>query len=384
VTTKRDYYEILGVPRDADEKTIKRAYRKLAMKYHPDRNPNDPQAEEKFKEITEAYEVLSDPEKRRRYDQFGHAGVDEQMRDFWTRGGFQESHAFQDFHDLFGDILSNLFGTFAEGRTGARRGRDLRVDVEISLEEAAHGTEITIEVPREEHCSACHGSGARPGSRPIRCPTCGGRGVVGTTRGFFSIQQTCPRCGGQGEVIQQPCPACGGSGRVRRTRSVRVRIPAGAKDGMQLRVPGEGEAGHGGAPAGDLYIRVHIRPHPLFRREGNDLYCEVPITFPTAALGGEIEVPTLEGKTRVRVPAGVQGGQTLRVPGKGMPDLRTGRRGDLYVKVRIAVPKRLSAKAKELLRAFAEETGDEAYPERTSFLEKIKRFWDEIAGEGSR
>ena len=385
MATKRDYYEILGVPRDADEKTIKRAYRKLAMKYHPDRNPDDPEAEEKFKEVTEAYEVLSDPEKRKRYDQFGHAGVDEQMRDFWTRGDFQQSHAFHDFADLFGDVFSELFG-FGGGRgrahARARRGRDIHAEVEITLEDAARGREVELVVRRNAPCARCQGSGVEPGAQAQRCGTCGGTGEIQAHQGFVFIRRTCPACGGTGGSAPA-CSACGGRGTVPQTRRVRVRIPPGVDDGTTLRVAGEGDAGAGGGPPGDLYVHVRVKPHPIFTRQGRDLYCEMPITFPTAALGGEVEAPTLSGKKRVRIPAGVQGGQLIRIAGEGMPDMRDpSRRGDLYLKVRIAVPKRLSPRAKELLEQFAAEVGDEVYPERTSFLEKLRRFWDDLQKGG--
>ncbi len=379
MTTKRDYYEILGVDRNADLNTIKRAYRKLAMKYHPDRNKDDPDAAEKFREVTEAYEVLSDEEKRARYDRYGHAGVDEQMHDFWTRGGFQESHAFRDFGDLFGDLFGDIFG-FGGGASGMR-GADLRYRLQLTLEEAARGKEVELTIPKQVVCDHCHGSGARPGTQPVPCRTCGGHGQVQLNQGFFSIRRTCPSCGGSGKRIESPCPSCGGSGRVRREKRVRVRIPAGVYDGAQVRVAGEGEAGAHGGATGDLYIEVSIKPHPIFERDGADLYCTMPITFTQAALGAELEVPTLEGKVRFRIPKGTQGGRVFRIRGHGMPDLRTGQKGDLYVKVQIAVPTRLTAEQEELLRRFAEITGDEVYPERTSFLDKVRKFWDDLSKE---
>ncbi len=363
--TKRDYYEILGVSRDADINEIKRAYRKLAMKYHPDRNKDDAEAAEKFREVTEAYEVLSDAEKRKRYDQYGHAGVDDQMQDFWSRGGFQESHAFRDFGDVFGDIFGDIFGFGGAGGAGggARggRGADLRYQLELSLEDAARGREVELEIPKQTTCDTCHGSGARPGTSPVPCRTCGGHG--------------------QGVRIESPCVACGGAGRVRRSKKLKVRIPPGVYDGAQVRVAGEGEAGVQGGPPGDLYIVVRLKKHPIFERDGADLYCDMPITFPQAALGAEVEAPTLEGRVKIRIPAGTQGGKVFRVRGKGVPDIRENRTGDLYVRVRIAVPKRLSKRQEELLREFAAETGDEVYPERASFLDKVKRFWDDLAGD---
>ncbi len=380
--TKRDYYEILGVSRDADINEIKRAYRKLAMKYHPDRNKDDAEAAEKFREVTEAYEVLSDEEKRKRYDQYGHAGVDDQMQDFWSRGGFQESHAFRDFGDVFGDIFGDIFG-FGGAGGGARSGRgaDLRYQLELSLEDAARGREVELEIPKQMTCDTCHGSGARPGTSPVPCRTCGGHGQVQMQQGFFAIRRTCPECHGQGVRIESPCVACGGAGRVRRSKKLKVRIPPGVYDGAQVRVAGEGEAGVQGGPPGDLYIVVRLKKHPIFERDGADLYCDMPITFPQAALGAEVEAPTLEGRVKIRIPAGTQGGKVFRVRGKGVPDIRENRTGDLYVRVRIAVPKRLSKRQEELLREFAAETGDEVYPERASFLDKVKRFWDDLAGD---
>lgn len=378
MTSKRDYYEILGVARDADENTIKRAYRKLAMKYHPDRNPDDPGAAEKFREVTEAYEVLSDKDKRARYDQFGHAGVDDQMHDFWGRGGFQDSHAFRDFGDIFGDVFGDMFGF---GRSRTSRGADLRYNLTLTLEEAASGREVELKIPKQAECEVCHGSGARPGTHPVPCPTCGGHGQVQMSQGFFSVRRTCPACHGSGKKIESPCTACGGSGRVRVEKKIRVKIPAGVYDGAQVRVAGEGEAGPQGAPSGDLYIVISLKKHPIFEREGADLYCTMPITFPQAALGAEVDAPTLTGKVKIRIPPGTEDGKVFRIRGHGVPDVRTGHKGDLYVRVQIAVPKKLSPRQKELLRQFAEETGDEVYPERSSFLDKVKAFWDDLAGE---
>jgi len=380
--SKRDYYEVLGVDRNADENAIKRAYRKLAMKYHPDRNPDDPAAAEKFREVTEAYEVLSDAEKRARYDRYGHAGVDDQMHDFWARGGAQDSHAFRDFGDLFGDAFSELFG-FGGGGMGGRssRGADLRYNLSISLEEAASGKEVELRIPKHVPCGTCNGSGARPGTNPVPCSTCGGHGQVQMQQGFFAMRRTCPTCHGAGTRIESPCVECGGTGRVRREKTLKVKIPAGVYDGAQVRVAGEGEAGQQGAPAGDLYIVISLQPHPIFEREGPDLYCTMPITFPQAALGAEVDAPTLNGKVKIRIPAGTEGGKVFRLRGHGVPDVRAGHTGDLYVRVQIAVPKKLSARQKELLRQFAEETGDDVYPERTSFLGKVKEFWDNLSGE---
>jgi len=377
--SKRDYYEVLGVARDADENTIKRAYRKLAMKYHPDRNPDDKEAAERFREVTEAYEVLSDREKRARYDQYGHAGVDEQMQDFWGRGGFQDSHAFRDFGDLFGDVFGEMFGFGGAGT--ARRGADLRYNLSLSLEEAATGKEVELRIPKHGTCDMCQGSGARPGTHPVPCPTCGGHGQVQVSQGFFAVRRTCPACHGAGRKIETPCPKCAGQGRVRIEKTVKVRIPAGVYDGAQVRVAGEGEAGTQGAPNGDLYIVISLKPHPIFERDGADLYCTMPVTFPQAALGAEVEAPTLQGKVRIRIPPGTEGGRVFRLRGHGVPDVRTNQKGDLYVKVQIAVPKHLTPRQEALLRQFAEETGDDVYPERTSFLDRVKRFWDDLAGE---
>jgi len=378
--SKRDYYEVLGVAKDADENTIKRAYRKLAMKYHPDRNPDDKEAAERFREVTEAYEVLSDREKRARYDQYGHAGVDDQMQDFWGRGGFQDSHAFRDFGDLFGDVFGEMFG-FGGSGGHSNRGADLRYNLSLTLEEAASGKEVELKIPRHAQCDVCHGSGARPGTNPVPCQTCGGHGQVQVSQGFFAVRRTCPACHGSGRKIESPCVQCVGQGRVRIEKTVKVKVPAGVYDGAQVRVSGEGEAGMHGGPSGDLYIAISLKPHPIFERDGADLYCTMPVTFPQAALGAEVEAPTLEGRVRIRIPAGTEGGKVFRLRGHGVPDVRTNQKGDLYVKVQIAVPKKLSPRQEGLLRQFADETGDEVYPERSSFLDRAKKFWDELAGE---
>jgi len=380
VPTKRDYYEILGVEKGADTNTIKRSYRKLAMKYHPDRNKDDDAAAEKFREVTEAYEVLSDADKRARYDQYGHAGVDDQMHDFWARGGFQESQAFRDFGDVFGDVFGDIFGFGGGGgRTG--RGADLRYQLDMSLEDAAAGREVELNIPKNIICDTCHGSGARPGTRPVPCRTCGGHGQVQMQQGFFAVRRTCPECHGQGTRIDSPCVECGGSGRVRTTQKIKVRIPPGVYDGAQVRVGGEGEAGQQGAPAGDLYIVIRLKKHAIFERDGADLYCDMPITFPQAALGAEVESPTLNGRVKIRIPAGTESGKIFRLRGKGVPDIRANQTGDLYVRIHVAVPGKLSRKQEQLLREFAVEAGDDVYPERTSFLDKAKKFWDDLAGE---
>jgi len=378
--SKRDYYDVLGIAKDADENTIKRAYRKLAMKYHPDRNPDDTQAAENFREVTEAYEVLSDAQKRARYDQYGHAGVDDQMHDFWGRGGAQDSNAFRDFGDLFGDAFGEMFG-FGGGGGRSARGADLRYNLNITLEEAAAGREVELKIPKHVSCDTCHGSGARPGTNPVPCSTCGGHGQVQMQQGFFAVRRTCPTCHGAGTRIESPCVECGGAGRVKTEKNLKVKIPSGVYDGAQVRVSGEGEAGPQGTPSGDLYIVISIKPHAIFEREGPDLHCTMPVTFPQATLGAEVDAPTLDGKVKIKIPAGTEGGRIFRLRGHGVPDVRASQKGDLYVKVQIAVPKKLSSKQKELLRQFAEETGDEVYPERSSFLGKVKDFWDDLSSE---
>jgi len=379
--SKRDYYEVLGVAKDADENTIKRAYRKLAMKYHPDRNPDDTAAAENFREVTEAYEVLTDENKRSRYDQYGHAGVDEQMQDFWGRGGAQDSHAFRDFGDMFGDVFGDMFGF---GGTGARAGRgaDLRFNLSLTLEEAASGREVELKIPKHETCGSCNGSGARPGTNPVPCNTCGGHGQVQMQQGFFAVRRTCPTCHGAGTRIESPCVECGGAGRVKVNKKLKIKVPAGVYDGAQVRVSGEGESGQNGAPAGDLYVVISLKKHQIFEREGADLYCTMPVTFPQASLGSEVDAPTLDGRVKIKIPAGTEGGRVFRLRGHGVPDVRNnGQKGDLYVRVQIAVPKKMSHRQAQLLREFANETGDEVYPERSSFLGKVKDFWDDLSGE---
>jgi len=376
--SKRDYYEVLGVDKNADANDIKRAYRKLAMKYHPDRNPDDKSSADKFRETTEAYEVLSDADKRSRYDQYGHAGVDGQMGGFGA-GGFQNSHAYRDFGDLFGEAFGNMFG--GGGGQQVERGSDLRYDLSLSLEEAATGKEVELKIPKHAHCDTCDGSGARPGTHPVPCNTCGGHGQVQMQQGFFAVRRTCPTCHGVGKKIESPCVSCGGTGRKRVTKNLKIKIPAGVYEGAQVRVSNEGEVGEHGGPAGDLYVVVSLKKHAIFKRDGADLHCDMPVTFPQAVLGTEIDAPTLTGKIKIRIPAGTEGGRVFRLRGHGVPDVRTHQAGDLYVRVNIAVPKKLSEVQKELLKKFAEETGDEVYPERSSFLGKVKTFWDDLAGE---
>jgi len=333
---KKDYYEVLGVNRDASEDDIKKAYRKLAMKYHPDRNPDNPKAEEQFKEAKEAYEMLSDAAKRAAYDQYGHAGVDPAAAA--GAGGFRGDAHFGDFSEAFGDIFSDIFGGGRQ-RSNVYRGADLRYNLEITLEQAARGTETRIRIPTMEECATCHGSGAKPGTQPVTCPTCGGHGQVRMQQGFFSLQQTCPRCHGSGKVVESPCPTCHGAGRVKQHKTLSVKIPAGIDEGDRIRLAGEGEAGVNGGPAGDLYVVIHLQPHPVFQRDHNDLHCEMPVSITTAALGGEIEIPTLDGHAKLKIPAETQSGKIFRphVPRRGrnagQPDrasegIAAGTRGD--------------------------------------------------------
>ncbi len=372
---KRDYYTVLGVSRDASEEDLKKAYRKLAMKHHPDRNPDDKSAEEKFKEAKEAYEVLADPRKRAAYDQFGHAGVD----GMGGRGG-AGPEGFGGFADAFGDIFGEIFG---QGRGAARgsgmfRGADLRYNLDLTLEEAAFGTDAKIRIPTLEQCGTCHGSGARPGTHPKTCTTCGGRGEVRVSQGFFSIQQTCPTCHGGGKVVSDPCHACEGAGRVRKHKTLSVKIPPGVDQDDRIRLAGEGEAGVNGGPAGDLYVVVQIKPHAVFQREGADLHCEMPISFATAALGGEIEIPTLDGQAKIRIPAETQTGQVFRLRNKGIRPVRGSVTGDLYCHVAVETPVKLTARQKELLREFESisQTDPAAHtPRSKGFFDKVKEFF---------
>ncbi len=372
---KRDYYTVLGVSRDVSEEDLKKAYRKLAMKHHPDRNPDDKGAEEKFKEAKEAYEVLADPRKRAAYDQFGHAGVD----GMGGRGG-AGPEGFGGFADAFGDIFGEIFG---QGRGAARgsgmfRGADLRYNLDLTLEEAAFGTDAKIRIPTLEQCGTCHGSGARPGTHPKTCTTCGGRGEVRVSQGFFSIQQTCPTCHGGGKVVSDPCHACEGAGRVRKHKTLSVKIPPGVDQDDRIRLAGEGEAGVNGGPAGDLYVVVQIKPHAVFQREGADLHCEMPISFATAALGGEIEIPTLDGQAKIRIPAETQTGQVFRLRNKGIRPVRGSVTGDLYCHVAVETPVKLTARQKELLREFESisQTDPAAHtPRSKGFFDKVKEFF---------
>ena len=348
--TKRDYYEVLGVSRIATAEEIKKAYRKLALKYHPDRNPGNKDAEEKFKEAPEAYAILSDPEKRAQYDQFGHSLGGSGFQGFQ---GFEDS--FRGFGDVFGDLFDDFFGTGARGRGGAHRGSDLEVAVEITLEEAAKGREVSIEIPRHETCGACEGSGAARGSRKIECPECRGAGEIRVTQGFFSLRRTCPRCQGEGQRIEKPCPDCRGQGRVQKRRKLNVKIPAGIDTDSRLKVTGEGEAGTRGGSRGNLYVHVIVKPHSVLERHGNDLYCEMLIPFSVAALGGEAEFPTLDGKAKVKIPSGTPSGKVFRLREKGMPHLGRSGRGDQLVRVEIEVPAKLTDQERTLLEEWSRE-----------------------------
>lgn len=362
--TKRDYYEVLGVSKKADAEEIKKAYRKLALQYHPDRNPGNKEAEEKFKEAAEAYEVLSDPEKRQLYDRFGHAGL--------QQSGFTGFTDFNDIFASFGDIFEEFFGfgSRSSRRGRARRGADLRYDLTISFMDAAFGKETEIEVPRHEICDSCRGVGTRAGTQPSLCPTCGGRGQITRAQGFFSISTTCPTCQGAGTVITDPCEVCQGRGRVLITRRLSLKIPGGVETGSRLRLQGEGEPGDAGAPRGDLYVFVHVEPHEVFQRREDDVIVTVPIPYSLAALGGEIEVPTLEGPDTIHVPPGTQSGQDIRIPGRGITRLRGRGRGDLVVLVYIETPKRLTKEHEQILRQLAEIEGAKVTPKRRRFFSR--------------
>jgi molecular chaperone DnaJ len=377
-TNKRDYYEVLGVGRSATVEEVKRAYRKLAVKFHPDKNPDDPHAEEKFKELGEAYDVLMDPDKRAAYDRFGHAAFAPGGVGF-GRDAFHDP--FEIFREVFGagGFGGGIFETFFGGgaRTeDRRRGSDLRYDMEIKLEEAAFGADKEIEIEKLDTCDKCQGSGAEFGSRKTSCPTCGGRGQVVSSRGFFHISQTCPRCHGAGQIIEKPCPKCRGEGRVEKLSLVKLKIPAGIREGTRLRSLGNGEAGIGGGPPGDLYVVIHIKEHKIFQREGDDLYCEVPIPFSIAALGGEIDLPTLEGKAHLKVPAGTQSGQMFKLRDKGIVNVNGRGHGDLFARLIVEVPSRLNLEQRRKLEEFAALCGEENTPMRRSFFERAKEFFN--------
>ncbi|RVU31424.1 MULTISPECIES: molecular chaperone DnaJ [Neptunomonas] len=375
--SKRDYYEVLGVDRGASDRDIKKAFRRMAMKYHPDRNPDDQEAEDKFKEVNEAYEILSDAQKKAAYDQYGHAGVDPNSG--MGGGGFGGAEGFS---DIFGDVFGDIFGGGGGGRrrSSVQRGADLRYTMDLTLEEAVRGVEKKITVPTLVGCEVCDGSGAKPGTSVKTCGTCGGVGQVRMQQGFFAVQQTCPTCRGEGTVISDPCDACHGQGRVEKTKTLSVKIPAGVDTGDRVRLSGEGEAGTHGGPAGDLYVQVNVREHAIFERDGRHLYCEVPISFIDAALGGELEVPTLDGRVKLKVPAETQTGKLFRLRGKGVAPVRGGGAGDLMVRVVIETPVNLTSRQKELLREF-QQTTDEGQkkhsPKKDSFFDSVKKFFED-------
>ncbi len=371
---KRDYYEVLGLGRDASEAELKKAYRRLAMKYHPDRNSDDPAAEEKFKEASEAYEILTDPQKKEAYDRFGHAGVDpNQGGGFSGQGGFG---------DIFGDVFGDIFGGSRSGRSGPARGSDLRYELELPLEKAVSGQTTEILVPVLASCKGCGGSGAKEGTSPSNCGECNGTGQIRVSQGFFSLQQTCPRCRGQGQVITDPCKPCGGAGRVRREKTLSVKIPAGVDSGDRIRLSGEGEAGPNGGPAGDLYVQIEVIDHPIFVREGKHLYCEVPISIADAALGGEIEVPTLEGRVNLKIPSETQTGKVFRLRGKGVTQVRSAGIGDLLCKVVLETPVSLTDKQKALLKEFKEslEGNPKHSPKEKTWFDGVKDFFETLKG----
>jgi molecular chaperone DnaJ len=372
---KRDYYELLAVTRGATDEELKKAYRKLAIQYHPDRNPGSKEAEDNFKLINEAYQVLSDPEKRAQYDRFGHAAFQGAAGGPGGFGGFDFS---QGFEEVFSDIFGDFFGT-GRGRTRShtRRGDDLRYDLEIDFEEAARGTEKSVKFQRLTQCDECHGSRSKGGAASVRtCPNCRGTGQVRTQQGFFSIATTCGNCRGEGSIITDPCVKCQGQGRIRKAESLSVRIPAGVDNGSRLKLRSEGEAGFAGGPAGDLYVVIHVKEHPLFVRQENDVIIEVPISFPQAALGAEVDVPTLEGKVKLRIPAGTQSSKVLRLKGKGIVDLHGYGRGDQLVKIVVETPKRLTARQRELLEEFAKASGEDVnHPLSKGFVDKLKEMF---------
>ena len=375
MASKRDYYEVLGLARDASEEEIKKSYRKLAMKHHPDRNPDNPKAEEQFKEAKEAYETLSDDQKRAAYDQYGHAAFE--------HGGGAGAGGFggAGFGDAFGDIFGDIFGGGRQAggqRNNVYRGADLRYNMEVSLEDAAKGTETKIRIPVQSACETCKGSGARPGTQPTTCTTCAGHGQVRMQQGFFSVQQTCPKCHGNGKMVKDACPTCSGAGRVKQNKTLSVKIPAGVDEGDRIRLTGEGEAGVNGGPTGDLYVVIHLKAHEIFQRDGGNLHCEMPISFSTAALGGEIEVPTLGGSAKMKIPAETQTGGVFRLKSKGIKPLRQSEAGDLMVHVVVETPVKLTEKQKDLLREFDSSTQADAgkhSPKNKSWVDKAKDFF---------
>jgi molecular chaperone DnaJ len=372
---KDDYYQVLGVPRNATEEDIKKAYRRLAMKYHPDRNPNDKEAEGKFKEAKEAYEVLTDAQKRAAYDQFGHAGLDAARG---AGGGFNPADA---FGDIFGEVFGDIFGGGRRGRTNVFRGADLRYELALDLEQAVFGDTVEIRVATQIECDECHGSGAAKGHGPVTCDTCNGAGQVRISQGFFTVQQTCPRCKGRGTIVQKPCTECSGHGRVRQQKTLSVKVPAGVDNGDRIRLPGEGEAGRNGGPNGDLYVEIAVREHPIFERDGAHLSCEVPISFATAALGGTVDVPTLDGHVTLKIPEETQSGRVFRLREKGVKPVRGGATGDLFCRVVVETPVKLTDRQRGLLKDFEESLASDRRrhnPRERSWLDGVKKFFENI------
>ncbi|GGE44565.1 chaperone protein DnaJ [Primorskyibacter flagellatus] len=379
---KRDYYDLLGLKKGASPEEIKKAYRQKAKELHPDRNSDNPNAEEQFKEVNEAYDVLKDADRKAAYDRFGHAAFDGGMGGGGPRPGGQQG----DFASAFSDVFDDLFGDFmgqrggGGGRRRATRGSDLRYNLRVTLEEAYEGLQKTIQVPTSVMCGECNGSGAEGGSEPVTCPTCSGMGKVRAQQGFFTVERTCPTCSGAGQIIKNPCKACGGQGRVERDKSLSVNIPAGVETGTRIRLGGEGEAGMRGGPAGDLYIFIEVEPHKIFERDASNLYCRVPVSMTTAAMGGDIEVPTIDGgRSRVKIPEGSQSGRQMRLRGKGMPALRGGPAGDMMIELAVETPVNLTARQKELLREF-EALSENNSPENKDFLKSVRNFWDSMKG----
>ena len=377
--SKRDYYEVLGLSKGASADEIKKGYRHKAKELHPDRNTSDPSAESKFKEANEAYDVLKDPERKAAYDRFGHAAFEGGM----GGGGGQRQG---DFSSAFSDVFDDLFGDFmgggqrGGGRSRASRGSDLRYNLEISLEDAYSGLQKSINVPTSVQCSPCNGSGAAGGSEPSTCPTCSGMGKVRASQGFFTVERTCPSCSGMGQVISNPCPSCGGQGRSNKDRSLSLNVPAGVETGTRIRLSNEGEAGLRGGPAGDLYIFIEVREHKIFQRDGNSLFCRIPVSMSGAALGGDIEVPTMDGgRSRVKIPAGSQSGRQMRLRGKGMPSIKSAQKGDMFIEIAVETPVNLTSKQRELLREF-EALSEDNNPESKSFFSSVKSFWDTMKG----
>ncbi len=378
--SKRDYYEVLGVNNDASEAEIKKAFKRMAMKYHPDRNPDNAEALEKFKEAKEANDVLSDKQKRAMYDQFGHAGVEG-----GAGGGAGFGGGGASFSDVFGDVFGDIFGGGRGGAGGQRvyRGADLRFNLELDLEEAVAGKEVQIRVPTHVACDECNGSGAKKGTKPQTCTTCGGHGQVRMQQGFFSLQQTCPRCHGSGQMISDPCNTCQGHGRVQKSKTLSVKVPAGVDTGDRIRLTGEGEAGENSGPPGDLYVHINVRPHEIFQRDGNDLYCEVPISITAAILGGEYEIPTLDGRVKLKIPAETQTGKMFRLRGKGVKAVRSHTTGDLMCKVAIETPVNLTKKQKELLQELDDNLKNDTVnhsPRASTWLDGVKKFFENMKG----